>query len=223
MSISIRPKKELFFVLLAGTASIFALAPDAKALPPAVTTFQLTGANESFSTKQLSVDGIILNLSSGVGSTLPSNPLNINGAGFCSYSFVVNPSTRCGTSTTSSLQGFSLEFDKSVFLNQFNVSNFTNLTTGVITFTSGANVKQFNFNSTGIQSFSNPFLASAGSTVLVTTSATPDDIESLFRISDLQVQLAPEASVPGPLPLVGAGIAFAYSRKLRTRILRKAN
>jgi hypothetical protein len=29
--------------------------------------------------------------------------------------------------------------------------------------------------------------------------------------------------VPGPLPLVGAGIAFAYSRKLRTRILSKEN
>jgi hypothetical protein len=116
-----------------------------------------------------------------------------------------------------------LQFDKSVLLNQFNVSNFTGLTSGVITFTLGANVKQFNFNSTGIQSFTNPYLASAGSTVFVTTSGSPSTTQGVFRISDLEVQLAPEASVPGPLPLVGAGVAFAYSRKLRTRILRKAN
>ena len=219
MSTSIRPRKELLFLLLAGTTSFFALVPDAKA----VTTFQLTGSNESFSTKQLSVDGIILNLSSAVGSTLPSNPLNINGSGFCAYTYLTT-STRCGTSTPSSLQGFSLEFDKSVLLNQFNVSNVTGLAGGIITFTSGANVKQFNFSSTGgIQSFSNPFLASAGSTVFVTTSGIPVATQGIFRISDLEVQLAPEASVPGPLPLVGAGVAFAYSRKLRSRILRKAN
>jgi hypothetical protein len=116
-----------------------------------------------------------------------------------------------------------LQFDKSVFLKGFNVSNITDLTGGQITFTSGANAETFNFTSLVPQSFTNPYLVSAGSTIFVTTSGTPAETLGLFRISNLQVQLAPEASVPGPLPLVGAGIAFAYSRKLRTRILSKEN
>jgi len=211
-------QKNLFPIILsAGTASLFALVPvSAKA----VTTFDLSSpTSESFASKLLSVDGIILKLSNPIGTTLPSTPFNTNGSGFCAYTFNSGSGTRCGTSAASSLQGFSLEFDKSVFLRQFNVSNFTSLASGVITFTAGSNVKQFNFSATGLQSFDNPFLASAGSTVFVTTSALPTSTNGIFRIADLQVDLAP---VPGPLPLLGAGVAFAYSRKLRSRVLNKA-
>jgi hypothetical protein len=33
----------------------------------------------------------------------------------------------------------------------------------------------------------------------------------------------PTNAVPGPLPVLGAGAAFGYSRRLRRRILTKAN
>lgn len=41
---------------------------------------------------------------------------------------------------------------------------------------------------------------------------------SLFSVSDTIYQELPGTSVPGPLPIAGAGIAFAFSRKLRNRI-----
>jgi hypothetical protein len=43
-----------------------------------------------------------------------------------------------------------------------------------------------------------------------------------FSFTNTVVQAAPPSQVPGPLPLLGAGAAFGFSRKLRARIKTKA-
>ncbi|MEA5413892.1 hypothetical protein [Synechococcus sp. BA-132 BA5] len=202
-------------------ASSLALAPAAQA---STTTFNLTSPSAVNSPSPLSfgpigVDNIILTLSNPQGSNLPTNSLNTKSSGFCAFAVVGNSGGRCGYLAGSDgvINGFSLSFDKSVYLRQFDIAGFQNLTGGSISFGS----QLFNFTGNGTQTFANPFLASAGSTILVTTTGTPAGQSGVFRLSNLQVELAPE--VPGPLPLLGAGAAFAYSRKLRTRILKKAS
>jgi len=53
---------------------------------------------------------------------------------------------------------------------------------------------------------SNPLRQYNGGTITIVTNANP-----------------PTSSVPGPLPLLGAGAAYGYSRRLRSRILAHAN
>ena len=49
-------------------------------------------------------------------------------------------------------------------------------------------------------------------------SVTTGSINS-FQNSFTQFEVADPAEVPGPLPLLGAGAAFGFSRRLRTRVL----
>jgi hypothetical protein len=49
-------------------------------------------------------------------------------------------------------------------------------------------------------------------------SVTMGSINS-FQNSFTQFEVADPAEVPGPLPLLGAGAAFGFSRRLRTRVL----
>lgn len=57
--------------------------------------------------------------------------------------------------------------------------------------------------------------------LLVTRPFTPSGITPLQYFDNVVVDYTPAvglASVPGPLPLLGVGAAFGFSRKLRTRI-----
>jgi hypothetical protein len=54
---------------------------------------------------------------------------------------------------------------------------------------------------------SNPFAQQSGGTIVI-------------NVNDPN---PPTTAVPGPLPVLGAGAAFGYSRRLRRRILGKAN
>jgi len=220
MTTAARQKIQSAFFVLAGSASIFVAIPNAHA----VSTFSLTTPSaENFTSKDFSVDGIILKLANPTGTGI-SPTLNTKDTGLCAYFSIATTGARCGSTTSGdSVNGFSLEFDKSVSLKQFNVSKFAGLGLSSIKFESGSNSKQFDFASTGIQSFDNPFVVSAGSIVSVTTAGAISTGSGIFRIADLQVELAPTASVPGPLPLLGAGVAFAYSRRLRSRILSKVS
>ena len=186
----------------------------------ATSTIVLTDANQNFTSKSFqSVDGLIgLTISDAVGTGLKSFPLNTNPEGFCAYVTNVGGTIRCAA--PDSLTGFSLTFDKSVFLKEFNINQFQGLSNGTLTFTSGSQAETFNLTSTGTKSFLNPFLASAGTAVFVTSSGLPTDITTNFRLNQIVVEAH---DVPGPLPILGAGVAFAYSRKLRARILKKAN
>jgi len=206
---------------LVGSAAFFAATPNAYA----VTTFSLKSDPEvNFASDQFSVDGILLKLSTPTGSNLSTTPFNTSPNGFCSYFTIVSsPGARCGTSTVGeTLNGFSLQFDKSVYLKRFDVTRLNALANASISFASGLSLEQFNnLNNTGIQIFNNPFLVSAGSIITVTTAGSPTSSSAAMRIADLEVELAPDP-VPGPLPLLGACAAFAYSRKLRTRISKQS-
>jgi hypothetical protein len=205
---------------LVGSAAFFAATPNAYA----VTTFSLKSDPEvNFASDQFSVDGILLKLSTPTGSNLSTTPLNTSPNGLCSYFTIVSsPGARCGTSTVGeTLNGFSLQFDKSVYLKRFDVTRLNALTNASISFASGLSLKQFNNLSTGLQFFNNPFLVSAGSIITVTTAGSPFTIDGAMRIANLEVELAPDP-VPGPLPLFGACAAFAHSRKLRTRISKQS-
>lgn len=209
-------------------ASAMALAP---AVHASTTTFNFVSNPALNSPSPLSfgpigVDNIILTLSNPQGSNLPANSLNANGSGFCAFADVRASGGRCALTQGSNgvFNGFSLSFNKSVNLLQFDIAGFLGLGSGSIAFDS----ELFGFTSNSTQTFASPLLVSAGSTIFVTTTGTPlGPHGGVFRINNLQVELAtapaPEASVPGPLPLFGAGAAFAYSRKLRTRILKKAS
>ena len=214
--------------LVAGAAALLALAVDPSSANAATSTFKLSDTNQNFVSKGFqSVDGLInLTISNAVGTGLKSLPLNTNLQGFCANVLNLTGGVRCGNAeyAPTSLTGFSMTFDKSVYLSQFNISQFSaGLQSGALTFTSGSQAETINFTSGGTQSFANPFLASAGTAVFVTSSALPSTITSNFRLDDFEVSQASQASVPGPLPILGAGVAFAYSRRLRARILKKAN
>ncbi len=233
MSVSLHSKKSSACALgavAAGmvAASALALAPAAQA---STTTFNLTSPSPVSSPSPLSfgpvgVDNIILTLSDPQGSNLPANSFNTNSTGFCAFAVVGASAGRCGYLQGSNgvMNGFSLSFDKSVYLRQFDIAGLAAITGGSISFDS----ELFNFTANGTQTFVKPFLASAGSKIFVTTTGVPVGSSGVFRINNLQVELAPEVglapetSVPGPLPLLGVGAAFAYSRKLRTRIHKKA-
>jgi len=234
MSLSLLSKKSSTFTagaVVAGmvAASSFALAPAAQA---ATTTFDLTfsaapGFDNSPSPLTIGpvgVDNIILTLSNPQGTNLPTNSLNRNSAGFCAYADVGTSGGRCAlaSGTGAVFNGFSLSFDKSVYLRQFDITGLGNIASGSITF--GSEV--FNFTTGGTQVFATPLFVSANSPLLVTTTGVPPGTSTaggVFRLNNLQVESGPKDSVPGPLPLLGAGAAFAYSRKLRTRILKKSS
>lgn len=70
---------------------------------------------------------------------------------------------------------------------------------------------------------SGPIAIAPGLTTLKVTDAfTVSDDSGLSTFNNLYTQIPP-SSVPGPLPLMGAGLAFGWSRKLRARVKASAN
>ena len=62
--------------------------------------------------------------------------------------------------------------------------------------------------------FNNQFVAAAGTPINVTSNSGGN-----LQIKTLSVELVPPpASVPAPLPVMGAAAALGYSRKLRRRM-----
>jgi hypothetical protein len=67
----------------------------------------------------------------------------------------------------------------------------------------------------GAQVFGSDLVVAANTPLVVSTSGTLSGTNSgVFRINNLQV----EEVVPGPLPLLGVGTAFQFSRRLRKRL-----
>jgi hypothetical protein len=167
--------------------------------------------------------GITATLGSPVGTDIPSAALfNTNTAGLCS--FINNNSSsvrRCGSidanggTASTVLSGYSLFFDKPVFLQSFDISTPNNLSSGSIQFASGSSSKLFNFTGAGSQTFDSIFEVAANTEIFVTTSGIIDDpsTSGAFRITNFAVQ-----EVPGPLPVIGALSAFAWSRNLKKKI-----
>lgn len=167
-----------------------------------------------------SSSGINLTIDNAVGNDLPTDGGIVgNGAGLCS--FIQNSTApggfRCGytspfgATASSSLTSFDFTFSSDVFLRSFNVSALNGVNSALLSF--GA--QNFNITSIGVQNFSGNYLVSQGTPVTLSTSSVvfADGLGGAVRISDLEVE-----EVPGPLPLLGAASAFAYSRKLRKKI-----
>jgi hypothetical protein len=168
--------------------------------------------------------GITATLGSPVGTDIPSAALfNTNTAGLCSFINNNNSSSvrRCGSidqnggTASTVLSGYSLFFDKPVFLQSFDISTPNNLSSGSIQFASGSSSKLFNFTGDGSQTFDSIFEVAANTEIFVTTSGIFDDssTSAAFRITNFAVQ-----EVPGPLPVIGALSAFAWSRNLKKKI-----
>jgi len=150
--------------------------------------------------------------------------LNISGDGLCAFysnNAVASP-FRCssqvanGGSVNSTLTGFTLEFNRDVFLKSFDVSLFDNLTSGNISFSGGSNSpQQFNLTGLSTQNFSSPFVAIAGSQISVVTDGVISNNSSsgIFRINNLVVE-----EVPGPLPIFGALAGLGWSRKIKRKL-----
>jgi hypothetical protein len=167
-----------------------------------------------------SSSGINLTIDNAVGTDLPTDGGIVgNGAGLCSFiqnstapgGFRCGYSAGSGATASSSLTSFDFTFSSDVFLRSFNVSALNGVNSALLSF--GA--QNFNITSTGVQNFSGNYLVSQGTPVTLSTSSVvfADGLGGAVRISDLQVE-----EVPGPLPLLGAASAFAYSRKLRKKI-----
>ena len=135
---------------------------------------------------------------------------------------------RCGStpelggSDTSDLTGFKFKFNKFVSLKSFDVVQSTNLLTGTITFSSGANNHFFAFGDNGTLDFNTPFQVQADTEVTVRTSGTLSNSaagnSALYRLNNLVVE-----EVPGPLPALGVLGAFGWSRKLRAKLAKNRN
>lgn len=168
------------------------------------------------------VDGITGSLSAPVGANQPSSALfNTNQNGLCTF-YNNNGSSlrRCGSTPAnggddaSTFTGFTASFDKPVFLKRFEVTQWENLSSGTINFQVGTNSQLFSFTGVGIQSFSSGFEVAENTQILVTTSGVIQDNTSsgAFRITGFTVE-----EVPGPLPILAAGAAFGWSRKLKNK------
>ncbi|QPN62284.1 hypothetical protein [Synechococcus sp. CBW1004] len=181
----------------------------------ALTTYNFDGGGlTGLAEVILTQDDIILTISNFVSST---NLSKADSDGLC---FSGNSSaSEDFCQFTSSLQ---LQFNKSVklvsYLTGFNDYEIPG--TPSLTFSQGSfSSLQTSFPDWSSQLFTNQFIASANTPILITNnidnSTFPGPVSSL-QFRSLTVEAVED--VPGPLPLMGAACAFGYSRKLRRRI-----
>jgi hypothetical protein len=205
-----------------GATTALALAT---AVAPASAATVLTFTNQTPSTTAnsatASAGGITVTANDPVGGPFPANGgINSTSDGLCAFAQNNSDGRRCAylaspSTDATQLTGFKLSFNKSVFITGFDIGLFDNpnLNSGTITFGTSPSVS---FSSTGFKSLSGPLLVEENTPLSIVTAgdfvntANPG---GLFRIQSLTVE-----EVPGPLPLLGAASAFAYSRKLRSKV-----
>jgi len=161
-------------------------------------------------------------------------PVSATAEGLCIYK-VGGASTNCGRATAgdgvgnSNQDSIALFFDKQVELVSY---QYGSLQVGVgnplITWgepfpspfvsteglSEGLSPKKLNTT----YAFDNPFIVKANQFIYITgTGGASGGTTTQALLSQLVVRTVPE-QVPGPLPLLGAGAAFAWSRRLRSRL-----
>jgi hypothetical protein len=215
---------------LSSFSLIAVIAGNASPAFSAVATFDLktsptavNGTSLSFTTSFPSSSTVGLNVDNPSGGPFPSaGGVNSSPDGLCSWLQHTNTglTKRCNyiaapATDASTLTGYQFTFDKTVKLKQFEVSQFIGMVTGSIAF-GGSPSGAFSFSGTGLHTFASDFVVYANTPLVITTSGTLSTTDSgVFRIDNLQVE---EVVVPGPLPLLGAGTAFQFSRRLRKRM-----
>ena len=112
-----------------------------------------------------------------------------------------------------------MKFDQPAKLISYNLTWIANLSGISIAFAQGINQSVELIGDTGTHSFGNQFLAQANVPISV-TSTTNGSNSRFAQINSLTVEKVdlPPASVPGPLPILGFGAAFGFSRRLRHRV-----
>lgn len=114
---------------------------------------------------------------------------------------------------------FEMKFDQPVKLISYNLQWIQDSSGISTTFAQGLNQSVELIGGAGTYSFSNQFLAQANVPISV-TSTTNADNRRLAQMNSLTVEKVdlPPATVPGPLPILGFGAAFGFSRRLRHRV-----
>lgn len=215
------------FTSVAGSATLFALAAFA---PVHASTFNFsTPTNTSSPTAERTVDGLKFTLSNPNWTPGLTNGIRTGTEGICVWAQVGSQGGRCDANVSDGfanavLAGLQGSFDKPTVLKSFYVGQFapTTMTDASIQFKLGSTVlSTVNITSFGLYSLPSPIVLDAGQTLeMITTSTLPSGNTNggVFRILSFDAQ-----EVPGPLPLLGSGVAFGFSRKLRRRIQAKVS
>jgi hypothetical protein len=121
------------------------------------------------------------------------------------------------------LTGFTGVFNRDTVLRSFTIGQFAPaafITGAQIKFKVGATVLEtVNPTAAGFFNLTTPITLAAGQNLeIITSGSSSANNGAVIRISSFEA----DASVPGPLPLLGASAAFGWSRQLRRRIQAKA-
>lgn len=180
----------------------------------ATITVDFTGQTGFAPTRTFSSGGVNLSFAPSSSSAMTNVASSANG--LCLFAYSSDNTARCGV--TGSVGAPS-------------IYNFIEFTSNAPLFFTGGNVKQilgtvnatdvkFDINgsslavipgSTGDFTFASPVTIQAGQTVVLSGSGNHN--------SSIRVQSFNFEEVPGPLPLLGAGAAFAWSRRLRNKTM----
>ncbi|MFZ9752319.1 MAG: hypothetical protein ACO3B3_02015 [Cyanobium sp.] len=194
---------------VAGVATLSAIAATTLAAmgsaQAAPTTFSFSGADNSKTSILKSLDGITLkmeNFTPGPNTFADSDGLAILAPNF------VSPQK---------LTSFTMTFDQPVKLLNYNLGYLQNISGITTTYSQNSLQSIQAYTTTGLTLFTNQFIAQANVPISVTSTSTTAN--ALAQINALTVEKqASVPSVPGPLPLFGAGAAYGWSRRLRRRL-----
>lgn len=170
-----------------------------------------------------------------IATPIGTSLFNSNDNGLCVFSNRSGCGIPGGSTPTGTITGVNFTFNKSVFINSFEISS-TNICGTGCTPSSNADFNvvldgttsfgPFSFTQ-GEPSVNSPTFVSTGSFFVAANSPlnfgtqvlTNPDTGFQYRISSLTVSGVPEpVPVPGPLPVLGLYAAFKSSRKIRAKI-----
>ena len=229
MTMSIAPR----FVLIFGSATMLCLISNVKA---EAASFEFSTQNPtSSSSLPVTVGGTTFTLSNPqwTPSANVINGIRQNSMGVCAWAKIGNTNGRCnvnpmnvGTNYVGAeLTGLTGNVNQSSWLKSFTIGQFeeaSSISNAILSFKLGGTViESLNISGTGLYTLTSPILLAAGQNLEIITAGSSSDTTngSAIRISTFDI----DAAVPGPLPLLGAGAAFGWSRKIRRQIKRSAS
>lgn len=146
----------------------------------------------------------------GTGSAIVSDPFTQAQIRFAVSNFTGSPFTISGISLAGPGIGAPIS------LGSVNVTGNSTFATGFVNLTTP--VTSFNFDPSSKISFTIPAgVVNVGATIGASIRYMSADPNNNYIVTSSQ-GFSTTAVVPGPLPLVGAGVAFGFSRRLRRRI-----
>ena len=178
----------------------------------AQTTFTFNRSDDNKTSILKSLDGI--NLTIGNFPTGPVSGADSDGLG------VLCETNPCADSEAYNY--YTMTFDQPVKLISYNIG-YTQLAGSVTTTYSQGLLQsiQPSNSTTGLKLFNNQFTALPNVPVLVSSIDSSTSTIALYQINAFTVEkvaLPPPSTMPGPLPILGFGAAFGFSRRLRRRV-----